>query len=91
MQFECGWSISGVVSELRELKSAKNETWRGYVVKIATLGMTAEVNVTPEQYKTLAVGGEVRASGRFEDKGGYLRLIAAVIGEPTPARKAGAA
>lgn len=61
------------------------------MVKIATLGMTAEVNVTEDQYKTLAVGQEVRASGRFEDKGGYLRLIASVIAEPTAARKAGAA
>lgn len=76
MEFSCGWSISGVVVERRELKSEKNATWRGYVVKVATLGMTAEVTVTPELFAKIGDGAPISLTGRFEDNKGYLRLVA---------------
>lgn len=83
MEFSCGWAISGVVVERRELKSEKNATWRGYVVKVATLGMTAEVTVTPELFSQIADGSAVSFKGRFEDNKGYLRLVATDLVTPT--------
>lgn len=72
---KASWNVVGVVAEKRELKSQKNTEWRGYVVKLATLGMTAEVQCEHELYKALAVGQQVNATGTFEESQGRLRLL----------------
>lgn len=69
------WQMPGVVTERREIKSAKNAAWVGYVLKIATMGATFDVTVTPELYNSVAPGEQVEATGHFEDQKGILRLI----------------
>lgn len=87
MHTEAGWKVVGVVTEARELKSEKNATWRGYVCKVATLGLTAELQLTPELYKGIADGQYVEAIGGFEDNKGILRLRCSKI---TAAKEGGA-
>lgn len=70
------WKIGGIVNELRELTSTKNAAWRGYVVKLQSLGHTFELGVTAEQYASLIVGELVEAIGRFEEQAGRLKLVA---------------
>lgn len=69
------WSIGGIVTERRELTSKKNETWRGYVVKVASLGATYELQCTAEQFAVIGVGQPLHFKGRFEDQGGFQRLV----------------
>lgn len=69
------WQMMGIVGELRELKSPKNKDWRGYVVKLQTLGSTFEVQAEEDQYKKIKEGEAYALQGIFEDQGGRLRLI----------------
>jgi len=63
------WIIQGVVQELRELKSQKNAEWRGYVVKVASLGQTFEVHVTATQFTELQLNDMLECRGHFEAQG----------------------
>jgi len=74
MKLYAKWEIGGVVQERRELKSEKNREWRGYVMKIATLGQTFEIQVNEEVYKRLAIGNAAIFTGSFEEFGGRLRF-----------------
>lgn len=82
MQLYASWSMMGVVTERRELTSEKNKSWRGYVVKVATLGATFEVQVTPEQYGQIAYGQSLELSGRLEEQQGRMRLVLVKFAEP---------
>lgn len=75
MQLWSTWSIAGVVVEARELTSQKNATWRGYVVKVQTLGQTFELQTDVDQHKKLAAGMNMAFAGRFEDQGGRQRFV----------------
>ena len=67
MHLEAGWRVVGIITERRELKSPKNEKWRGYVCKVATLGMTAELQLSPEQFTAVTEGQHIAALGTFEE------------------------
>lgn len=75
MQLQASWIVVGTVTEKRELTSEKNKDWRGYVCKLATIGLTAEVQLTPEQFAQVGQGESLRLSGRFEMSGHAYRLI----------------
>lgn len=77
--FQAAWKVTGQVAERRMLTSQKNAEWRGYVVKIATTGLTLEINVAEREYSMLADGMVVVATGRFEDQAGRLKLSAQAI------------
>ena len=78
MEVSATWRIVGVVAERRELKSEKASAkdWRGYVVKVMTLGATFEITVTHDQFDKVGDGEPVEMVGRFEqrptDKGGIM-------------------
>ncbi|MEL6310968.1 MAG: hypothetical protein AAFQ17_01160 [Pseudomonadota bacterium] len=88
MQLWSQWSIGGIVTERRELTSKKNESWRGYVVSVAGLGQTFEINVTKEQFDELADGQHVHLTGEFENQrgasGSFLRLVLKHISDEMP-------
>lgn len=90
MQLEAAWKIVGVVTEARELKSEKNATWRGYVCKVATVGLTAELQLDAAMFKEVGAGQQLEFRGRFEDNKGILRLFATEV-RPVAAAKGGAA
>ena len=75
-QLVATWKIAGLVSERRELTSPKNATWRGYIVKVASLGRTFELTVSDRDFGTLGEGQVVTATGHFDEIGGRLKLIA---------------
>lgn len=67
--------VSGIVQELRELKSEKNKSWRGYRVKVATLGLTMELTVTHDQHSKLAAGEMMEFAGLFEQAGQNIQYV----------------
>lgn len=75
MQLQASWLIVGVVTERRVLTSEKSKTWRGYVVKVASLGATFELQATPEQHGSIQEGQVLRLTGRFEDQHGRVKLV----------------
>lgn len=74
--FMAAWKIGGLINDKRELTSPKNAAWRGYVLRLQSLGHTFELGVTAEQYATAAIGELVEAIGRFEEQAGRLKLVA---------------
>lgn len=84
MNMSAGWRISGIVNEARILTSQKNESWKGYVTKVASLGLTAEISIDAQMYGRLHAGQIVNFEGRFEDNQGRLRLVATVLETPQP-------
>ena len=104
MQLWAKWSIAGVITDARTLTSQKNKDWRGYILKVATLGQTFELGVEAEQYQAVAAGELHEFRGHWEeqrgDKGVFLKLIVDDIREvgsdeatdkPATAGKVGAA
>lgn len=75
MMLQANWIISGIVTERRELTSEKNKSWRGYVCKLASLGATFEIQLTPEQYNQLADGQMTEMRGRFDEQQGRQRFV----------------
>lgn len=75
---EASWRIVGVCVERRELTSEKNASWRGYVCKLASMGGSFEVELTPKQFTTVGEGEAYDACGRFDPratKTGGTRVI----------------
>ena len=70
------WKMSGVVSEVRVITSPKNASWKGYAVKLQTLGATYELSLTEELFATVAQGDQIDAAGGFEEFGGRVKFIA---------------
>lgn len=80
MQYEASWKITGDVVDRRELTSEKNKAWRGYVVKVAVVGATLEVQVSEAEFKSLGVGEHVQLAGRFERRSdNVLQLIVTAL------------
>lgn len=69
------WKISGIVTECRELTSQKNASWRGYAVKVASLGATFDLQVTAEQFNQIAQGEMLVFNGTFQEQGGFQKFI----------------
>lgn len=73
------WRIGGIVVERRELKSSKNAEWRGHVIKVASLGMTLEVQCDADQYGKIGEGEHLLFEGTFNEQKGqsgvFLRLV----------------
>lgn len=75
MLLSAEWKISGIVTERRELTSQKNASWRGYAVKVASLGATFDLQVTPEQFDDIAQGEMLVFTGTFQEQGGFQKFI----------------
>ena len=79
MQLWANWSIAGIVTEARILTSDKNKAWRGYIIKVATLGQTFELSCDEGQFNGLSAGQHVCFEGHWEEQKGktgtYLKLI----------------
>ncbi len=86
MFLEATWNVIGIVTELRELKSSKNATWRGYLVRVASLGATFELQADADQFATMAVGQYASFTGRFDEQAGRQRLVIDRITEPEEAK-----
>ena len=82
MQLYASWTVVGIVTELREFKSDRNKTWRGYSIRVASLGATFELTADAQQYSQIAVGQHLSFTGKFEESGGRQRLIITAIDEP---------
>lgn len=70
------WTMPGIVSDLRELKTKeKKEVWAYSVTVLATGGtfemQTKDVNV----FKSVGQGEEIIATGHFEQYQGNLKLV----------------
>lgn len=62
------WRIGGILVERRELKSKNNKDWRGYVVKVASLGMMHELQCDLDQYNKLSEGQHLLFEGSFSER-----------------------
>ena len=82
--------VVGVVQERRELKSQKNPNWRGYVLKVASLGVLVELTVSAEQFAAIGQGELMEFVGRIEQAGNRQQLVLAQA-KPVGQAKAGAA
>lgn len=88
MLLSAEWIISGIVTERRELTSSKNASWRGYAVKVASLGATFDLQVTVEQFNKLAQGELLQFRGTFQEQGGFQKFVVGQFG-PIPDAKGG--
>ena len=88
--FAAQWVMKGVVHEKRILTSAKSPDWRGYVVKVATLGNAFEVSVTKEQFDQVEEQQFRAFSGELENSNNRLKLICKRIGADERAKAAAA-
>jgi hypothetical protein len=70
------WTAVGMVMEKRELKSSKPTAtaWRGYVAKIACLGLTLEVDLSADLYGVIAEGTAVEAHGLLVEQQGVVKF-----------------
>ncbi len=84
MHLEAQWKIIGVVTEVRELTSPKNESWRGYVCRVATFGLAAEIQLTEELFRRIVSGSYLEFHGRFQDMKGILKLVCESFKEAEP-------
>ena len=75
MKLFANWNVCGIVTEKRELTSKKNADWRGYIVKVATLGESYEIQTTPEQYKAIGDGEHIECTGKFEEQNNKQRFV----------------
>jgi hypothetical protein len=72
------WSVAGVVSERRELRSKDGRVFK-HIVKVATVGSMAELAVDARDYDRLTSGMEVEASGTFDFYMGKAGFVASRI------------
>jgi len=75
MKLFANWNICGIVTEKRELTSKKNADWRGYIVKVATLGDSYEIQITLEQFRAIGDGEHIECTGKFEEQNNKQRFI----------------
>jgi len=99
MQLYARWTVAGIITEARELTSPKNKEWRGYIIKVATLGQAFELNVDQKQFHQMAAGQHLIFEGRFDeqrgDKGTFVKYVLDKFTDatqpPVAPKKAGAA
>lgn len=75
MKLYANWTIAGIVKEKRQLTSQKNKDWRGYIIKIATLGDSFELQADLEQFNQIGEGEHIEITGEFEEQNGKQRFI----------------
>ncbi len=69
------WTISGVCTEVRELKTKEGKIWL-YAVKLMALGGIYELQTKDEKvYKTFGEGAEYEASGTFDHFNGKIKFL----------------
>lgn len=69
------WSITGVCTEVRELKTKEGKIWL-YAVKLMALGGIYELQTKDEKvYKTFGEGAEYEASGTFDHFNGKIKFL----------------
>jgi hypothetical protein len=87
------WSIPGLVSECRELKTKDQKRTWAYSVKVIAFGGTFEVQTQNEDlYKSVGQGEQVILRGHFEQFNGVPKLILSAVerpGEAAATAKAG--
>lgn len=68
------WSISGICTETRELKTKEGSIWM-YVIKIMAMGGIYELQTRDDQmFKQFGEGGEYLVSGSFDHFNGKIRF-----------------
>lgn len=68
------WSISGVIQDIRELKTKEGKVW-AYMCKLMAMGGTYELQTRdPNITHGVAAGQMADAVGTFEQYNGELRL-----------------
>lgn len=68
------WSLSGVCTEVRELKNKEGAVWM-YVIKLMALGGMYELQTKDEKlFKTFGEGAEYEASGTFDHFNGRIKF-----------------
>lgn len=70
------WRMPGQVTDVRALKSSKDQQVWAHVVQVMAMGGMFELMTKDEKLaKSVAVGNQVVASGRFEQNGNAVRLF----------------
>ncbi len=68
------WSLSGVCTEVRELKNKEGVVWM-YVIKLMALGGMYELQTKDEKlFKTFGEGAEYEATGTFNQFNGQINF-----------------
>lgn len=68
------WSLSGVCTEVRELRTKEGSVWM-YVVKLMALGGIYELQTKDEaMFKQFGEGGEYEATGTFDHFNGKIKF-----------------
>lgn len=74
------WSISGVLMEARELRTSKDNKIFAYVLKVAAMGGTYELQTRdPNIFNAHGAGTQVNCTGTFEQYNGQLRLSVVTV------------
>lgn len=68
------WSLSGVCTEVRELKNQEGVTWM-YVIKLMALGGMYELQTKDESlFKLFGEGSEYETTGTFDHFNGKIKF-----------------
>ncbi len=82
------WTLPGVITDKRELKTKKDDSVWAYSIKIAAIGGTYEVKTRAKAlYDKMGVGEEITCTGTFEQYGGNLQLALTDLIDPAAAPK----
>lgn len=74
------WKITGTVLEKRELKSKSTQAVWAYVLRVAAVGGTYELQTTDKATFDLVQVGETRPfGGRFDSFNGAVKLIVTAV------------
>lgn len=69
------WNMTGVLTDKRELKTKKDETW-AYSLKIMALGGMFSVTTKDRKlYDQVGEGEDVTLTGTFEQYNGSVQLV----------------
>lgn len=77
----CNFELVGLVKECRTLTSKTNAEWRGYVVKVGTLGQMFEVSFGDRRdlFEKCGEGVIVSMEGHFDEYRGSMKFIATSV------------
>lgn len=81
------WTGGGVLKERRELRTKKDNSVFKRLFKVAGLGDTFEVEVTPEVFAKYAEGETLVCRGRFAFYNGQAQFVAQEVRSSTEAPK----
>ncbi len=66
--------LCGVIKTKRKLTSEKNKNWAGYILGVAGMGATHELEVVEAMFNSVAEGEHLFFSGEHENYAGKIRL-----------------